>query len=94
MKLTDLYLGQLEREIVGTRSALERVPDGHNDWKPHPKSMPMGYLAALVARMPSWIAMVINQDEFNLNPQAGSPYTPKPQDASGELVRLLEESAT
>ena len=52
MKLTDLLLAELEREADGTRSALQRVPEGHNDWKPHPKSMPLGYLASLVATMP------------------------------------------
>lgn len=42
MKLADLFLAQLEREAVGTRRALERVPEGRNDWKPHEKSMPLG----------------------------------------------------
>jgi hypothetical protein len=44
MKLTDLLLAELDREATGTRSALQRVPEGHNDWKPHPKSMPLGYI--------------------------------------------------
>src|SRR5437016_2641096 len=55
MKMTDLFLAELEREAAGTRRTLERVPEGRNDWKPHEKSMPLGYLAALVARMPAWI---------------------------------------
>ena len=42
MKLTDLLLAQLEREIPATRKALERVPEGKADWKPHPKSMALG----------------------------------------------------
>ena len=55
LKMTDLFLEELKREAVGTRKALERVPEGHNDWKPHPKSMPLGYLASLVATMPGWM---------------------------------------
>jgi len=50
LKLTDLFLAQLEQEAAQTRRVLERVPEGKNDWKPHPKSMPLGYLAALTAR--------------------------------------------
>ena len=42
MKLTDMFLAELEREAAGTRRTLERVPEGRNDWKPHEKSMPMG----------------------------------------------------
>ena len=49
LKMTDLFLEELKGEAVGTRKALERVPEGHYDWRPHPKSMPFGYLASLVA---------------------------------------------
>ena len=58
------------------RHLIERVPEGKNDWKPHEKSMPLGYLARLVADMPSWIAMAINQGELDLAP-GGKPM-PKP----------------
>lgn len=66
MKLTELLLAQLEREIASTRKAVERVPDGKEDWKPHPKSMPMGYLSALTATMFGWIAMMIESDHLDL----------------------------
>jgi hypothetical protein len=35
MKITDLLVEELDREAVGIRKALERVPEGKNDWKPH-----------------------------------------------------------
>jgi hypothetical protein len=63
--MTELFLGELEREGAATRRVLERVPEGRNDWKPHEKSMPLGYLATLVARMPAWVAMMIKQDELD-----------------------------
>jgi len=72
MKLTELFLGELDREGPLTRRVLERVPEGRNDWVPHKKSMPLGRLAALVAGMPSWLAMMIEKDEFDLNPPGGS----------------------
>ena len=34
MKLTEFFLSQLEREAAGTRKALERMPEGTNNWKP------------------------------------------------------------
>lgn len=37
MELKALFLAQLEREAVVTRKAVERLPKGHNDWKPHAK---------------------------------------------------------
>jgi uncharacterized damage-inducible protein DinB len=34
--------------------------------------MPLGRLAALIAGMPSWLAMMIDKNEFDLNPPGGS----------------------
>ena len=92
MKLTEFFLGQLEREAAGTRKALERMPEGKNDWKPHEKSMDIGYLAALVAKMPSWIAMMIEQEELDFAKRSESSFVPKQQLTRADLVRLLDES--
>jgi uncharacterized damage-inducible protein DinB len=64
--ITELLLAELDREMVGTRRALERVPEGENDWRPHEKSMPLGYLAGLVATMPRWIVSIVMEDGLDL----------------------------
>jgi len=71
VKLTELFLAELDREAPRTRRALEQVPRGREDWKPHPKSMELGRLAGLVASMPSWISLILEQDELNLTPPGG-----------------------
>jgi uncharacterized damage-inducible protein DinB len=91
MKMTELFLDQLKGEAARTRSALERIPEERDDWKPHEKSMPLGRLATLVARMPSWIGMIIKQDELDLNPPGGSNFSQRPLRTSGELVQALDE---
>ena len=30
--------------------------------------MPLGYLATIVATIPSWLDMVVNMDELDINP--------------------------
>jgi uncharacterized damage-inducible protein DinB len=92
MKLTEFFLGQLEREAAGTRKALERVPEHKNGWKPHEKSMDIGYLAALAAKMPSWIAMMIEQEELDFAKRSESSFVPKQQLTRADLIRLLDES--
>src|SRR5204863_8706794 len=71
MKQTELFLAELDREAARTRRALEQVPTGRDEWKPHPKSMPLGRLAGLVASMPSCIGLIIGQDELDLTPPPG-----------------------
>jgi len=66
MKMTEMILAQIEREAPGTCKALERVPEGKNDWKPHPKSMALGSLAALVASMPAWASLIIDRNDLDL----------------------------
>ena len=93
MKMTELFLAQLDAEVDRTRPALERVPEGKDYWKPHDKSMPLGRLAGLIARMPSWPALIINQDDFDLNPTSGSNFSQQPLRTPAELVQALDESA-
>jgi uncharacterized damage-inducible protein DinB len=91
MKMTELFSAELEAEAGRTRRALERIPEGRDDWKPHEKSMPLGRLTMLVARMPSWVALVVNRDELDLNPAGGSNISQKPLRTSRELVEALDE---
>lgn len=90
MNYTDIFLADLEREIPISRRVLERVPDGRMDWKPHEKSMPLRYLAMMVATMPEWLGMVIGMDELDIAPKDGPKFTPPPLETSADLVTALD----
>ena len=90
MELKEFFLEQLEREAAACRKALERVPEGQNSWKPHPRSMELGYLAALVATMPGWLAMMIEHDETDLYGQ-GESFRTQAVASRAELLSLLDE---
>ena len=91
MKLTQLFLDQFDRETTRTRRALANVPTGKDEWTPHPKSMPLLRLAGLVASMPSWFALIVNQDELDLNPPAGQRRYQQPQ--ADSLVAALDKAS-
>ncbi len=92
MELKTYLIAQLESEAALTRKTIARVPEGHNDFKPHPKSMPLGYLASLVAGMPGWITLMIERDELNLDDQASQGFRPKVAEKNEELIATLDEA--
>jgi uncharacterized damage-inducible protein DinB len=92
MKLTELFLSQLQSEEGSTRKVLQRVPERRNDWKPHEKSMPLGYLSGLVAAMPGWIAFMVNRDELDIASPGGAEFKPQVPDTNRELLATFEQS--
>ena len=93
MKLTEFFLAELTREVERSRRALEEVPEGKYDWKPHQKSMIFGYLANMVATIPLWVAMEITQDELDVAPTDGSKMEQKRMDTSEALLKALDKAA-
>ena len=93
MKLTEFFLTELDREVERTRRVLEQVPEGKYQWKPHDKSMIFGYLADMVATMPSWLAMAVSRDELDVAPTDGSTMKQEPKETSAALVSALDKSA-
>ena len=90
MKLTELFLAEFEKEAGRSRRALEQVPEGKHDWKPHEKSMIFGYLAGMVATIPSWIAMIVTKDSMDIAPKEG-PQQPRPKlNTSAEYLQALD----
>src|ERR1051325_10209850 len=93
MNLKDYLLAELNREVERSRAALEQVPEGKSDWKPHEKSMQFGYLANMVATIPMWIMMQINQDELDVAPKDGGKFEMKPLSTSAEYIEALAKAA-
>ena len=93
MKVTELFLSELDREVDRSRRALEEVPEGKHDWKPHEKSMIFGYLADMVATIPTWITMIVKQDELDVAPPAGQQHPRTPKNSSREYIDALDKAA-
>ena len=92
MKMTEWFLAELESEAAKSRRVLEQVPAGKRDWKPHERSMELGYLTDLVANILSWAGMAITMDELDIAPKAGSQYKPAPLNTTAEMVAALDKA--
>ena len=89
MALVDAIRREFDSEAPVTRRVLERVPLDRRDWKPHPKSMSLGRLAAWMASAPGWAAGVLFEDTFE-----ASTWTPFAAPATGaELVGAFDAGA-
>lgn len=80
-------LRELEAEAAASRKCLERIPESLFDWKPHEKSMSIGYLSLLVAEIPQWIAIMINESELDFGNH--KHFEPKNTD---ELIKHFDEN--
>ena len=88
MRIIDGLLSELEQEAATTRRVLERIPQAHLSWKPHPKSMSLGQLALHVATVPGNVAELAARDTV---PEPPTFVQPEAATAS-ELVPALTAS--
>jgi uncharacterized damage-inducible protein DinB len=93
MNITEYLLNEMNREVERSRRALQEVPEGKFEWKPHDKSMIFGYLANMVATIPMWVTMQINQEELDVAPEGASKMKRERKETSDALVKALDESA-
>lgn len=71
MPLGPALIPEFDQEMATTRRLLERVPADRLEWRPHPKSFPLGHLAQLIARMPGWITHALREDVLDLSSGPG-----------------------
>jgi uncharacterized damage-inducible protein DinB len=88
MRIIDGLLAELDQEAPTTRRVLERIPQAHLSWKPHPKSMSLGQLALHVATVPGNVAELAAVDVIPSLPRFVQPEAA----TASELVPALTES--
>ncbi len=81
------FLQELNSEYKATRACLEKISETSFDYKPHPKSMNMGYLALLVAEIPLWIKHMVTDGEIDF--VTFKHFSPK---NTSELVAHFEQN--
>jgi uncharacterized damage-inducible protein DinB len=88
MRMIDAILAELEEEARTTARVLDRVPQAHLAWKPHPKSMSLGRLALHIATLPGGVAELAAMDVV---PEPPNPPAVEAT-STAELLPALERS--
>ena len=74
MSYADTTLPEFDQEMAKTRKVLERVPEDKLEWKAHPKSNTIGWVANHLAEIPGWVAGTITMPSWDIAPPGGKPY--------------------
>ncbi len=84
-------LPEFVQEMANTRKLLACLPEGKWDWRPHPKSMPLGRLAGHLAQLPGWATNTIKLDVLDLTPEGKPPQPFLPQ-STQEVLRTFDDN--
>lgn len=90
MSISQSFLPEFDQESANTRKTLERVPDEKWDWKPHPKSGTLGWIAGHVATLNDWTATTIKQDQLDFAPVSGPKLEPPKTRNRKELLEVFD----
>jgi uncharacterized damage-inducible protein DinB len=74
MPIVDLLIPEYDQEMASTRKVLERVPDDKLEWKPHPKSNSIGWVASHLVEIPGWVEGTLTQEAWDIHPVGSEPY--------------------
>lgn len=92
MAISEALLPEFDHEMANARRTLERVPDEKFDWKPHPKSMSLGQLAAHIALLTSWGKVTLDTPNFDVNPPGGQRFQPPALKSRAEILAFFDKS--
>ena len=70
MSVAKEFLKEIEAEMHASRRLIERVPGDKVQWKPHPKSFPLGHLTQFICSLPKVMSNIVNGVDLDL---AGGP---------------------
>lgn len=73
MTLATRLLPELQQQLDNTRRVLQEVPDGHNDFAPHEKSMPLKRLAGHTAELVGFACLHLTSSSIDM----GTPEDPR-----------------
>ncbi|MEP7274022.1 MAG: DinB family protein [Acidobacteriota bacterium] len=91
MAISAALLPEFDHEMANTRKTLERVPDDKFEWRPHAKSAAMGGLATHLANLPSWAALAVTSDSFDIAPD-GQQFRVPPAATQSELLEIFDKN--
>lgn len=89
MQIRELLLPEFDAEMSKTRKTLERVPEDRPDFRPHAKSMSMSTLAAHLAQLPIFGAIIVTHPELDF---ATAGLKPLVMESREQLLKAFDDN--
>ena len=94
MTMGEFLVGELDHEFGNTRRVLERVPEAHVTWRPHPKSYTLGDLALHLANLPVWMGISLQKSEFDTDPVDGPNFPRRKWESREAMLTTFDRNVT
>ena len=92
MTIGQAMIPEFDMEMANTRRVLERIPDDKWDWKIHPRSNTIGWVANHLADIPGWVEMTLCHDSLDVEPVAGQPYRSPSESSTAGVLSLFDKN--
>src|SRR5688572_7808615 len=91
MRIAEFLVREFDHEAASTRKVLDRVPEQHVEWAPHPKSKSLGELANHIAGLPVWAVRIMQSPEYAfMAPGAPTPGI-RPWESKSALMAKFDQ---
>ena len=92
MTIAASILPEFDQEMAGTRKTLQRVPNDKLNWKAHPKSNTIGWVAAHLAEIPGWVEGTLTTTEWDIAPKDGEPYRTPTIESREQALEMFDKN--
>ncbi len=92
MPISQALLPEFDQEMGNTRKVLERVPEDKLDWKAHPKSNTIGWVAKHLADLPSWAEHTLKKESLDVAPVGGPAFQLPEAKTRAAILELFDKN--
>jgi uncharacterized damage-inducible protein DinB len=90
MTFVEAYLAEFGQEMATTRTLLARVPEARAEWRPHPKSRPLGELAQHIANLVGYAELIVRHTEWDASVSGGGQPALAPFSSTAALLASFD----
>jgi uncharacterized damage-inducible protein DinB len=90
MQIAEWMANELTEEMGMTRKLLAKIPHDKLNWQPAADLHTIGWNAAHLVEIISWVPGILTQAEWDIAPVGGEPYVTPPAESTQQLLEHFD----